>query len=254
MIGTFYAKLRHRAARLAAGITGKQPGRTAFSHYDDTELTRLDVATRGHRAVIGGMWEEIGTLQADFLKAQGLRPDHVFIDVGSGGFRAGVKLIPYLDPGNYYAIDLQALLLEEGYRQEIEPAGLAGRFPRGNFSATGSFDISGFGCMFDIGIAQSVFTHMPIGMLNDCLTAIAPHFRPGGRFFATVFLAPEVEASGQFTQIPGGVVSAPDRDPFHTTLSALDAVAARAPGWTMSVIGDWNHPRNQRMICCVRTG
>jgi hypothetical protein len=41
-------------------------------------------------------------------------------------------------------------------------------------------------------------------------------------------------------------------DPFHTTLSALDALAARSTSWRMTVIGDWDHPRNQKMVLFTR--
>jgi hypothetical protein len=225
---------------------------TGFSPYDNTSHIQRVVSDGHHRAVIGGLWHELGTLQADFLKQQGLRPQDTFIDVGAGSFRAGVKLIPYLDGGNYYAIDRQAALLEAGYQHEIESAGLAGRFPRQHFAATADFDVSGFDRIFDAGIAQSVFTHMPLTRLADCLAALAPHFRDGGRFYVTLFLCREEEAQGLVTQHPGGVVTTPTHDPFHTTLSALSALAARAPRWRMEVIGDWNHPRNQKMVLFTR--
>ncbi|MCW3475801.1 class I SAM-dependent methyltransferase [Limobrevibacterium gyesilva] len=226
----------------------------AFSPYDDTELINKHVAGGNHRDVIGGLWDELGALQADFLKANGLRPQHTLIDIGAGSLRAGVKLVPYLDSGNYYAIDLQAALLEAGYVREIEPAGLAGRFPRGNFAANAVFDVSGFRCMFDFGIAQSVFTHMPIARLGACLSSVAPHFRPGGQLFVTVFLAPPGVADKAFTQWPGGVATSPDRDPFHTTLHDLQGIASQASGWQMSVIGNWAHPRNQQMVRFTRQG
>ncbi|HEY7982454.1 MAG TPA: hypothetical protein VID19_13355, partial [Candidatus Eremiobacteraceae bacterium] len=38
----------------------------------------------GHRAYVGGIWEEIGKLQFDFLVAHGLRPEHHLVDVGCG--------------------------------------------------------------------------------------------------------------------------------------------------------------------------
>ncbi len=232
----------------------RRPATSAgFSPYDNTSHIQRVVSDGHHRAVIGGMWHELGTLQADFLKQQGLRPEDAFIDVGAGSFRAGVKLIPYLDGGNYYAIDRQAALLEAGYQHEIEAAGLAGRFPRQHFAATGTFDVAGFGRSFDAGIAQSVFTHMPITRLADCLAALAPHFRIGGRFFVTVFLCRDEEASGPVTQLPGGVVTTPTMDPFHTTISALQALAARATRWRMDIIGDWNHPRNQKMVLFTRS-
>ena len=106
-----------------------------FSPYDDADLMRKHVEDGQHRAVIGGMWDELGDLQLDFLKSCGLKPYHRFIDVGAGSFRAGVKLIPYLDAENYYAINAQSSPLEAGYTHEIEKLGLAARFPRANFAA-----------------------------------------------------------------------------------------------------------------------
>jgi hypothetical protein len=163
-----------------------------------------------------------------------------------------VQLVPYLEPGNYCAIDLQSSLLEAGYAREIVPAGLADRFPRRNFAATASFDLARFQRQFDYGIAQSVFTHMPIQRLINCLTAGTRYFRPGGQLLVTVFLALDALATQPCSQSPGGVVTCPDRDPFHTTVAALDAIAHQAAGWQMSVIGPWGHPRNQQMVCFVR--
>jgi hypothetical protein len=218
-----------------------------FSPYEDTEHVKQVVASGQHRAVIGGLWDELGVLQANFLKAHGLLPLHALIDIGAGSFRAGVKLVPYLDAGNYYATDLQAALLEAGYTHEIIPAGLAERFPRSNFAANGCFDISMFCRTFDYGLAQSVFTHMPIARLGDCLRSIAPHFRPGGRFFVSMFLVGEAYADRTFEHMPG-LVTSPRHDPFHTTYSALQVAAASARGWRMRVIGDWSHPRRAQMV------
>jgi len=219
---------------------------------DGVDIVRRQVASGNHRELIGGLWDELGNLQADFLKSRGLLPRHALIDIGAGCFRAGVRLVPFLEPGNYYAIDKHAVLLEAGYAREIEPEGLAGRFPRGNFAATADFDIIRFGRVFDFGIAQSVFTHMPIARLKDCLTAIKPYFRPGGQFLITVFLASDAVADQPCTQMPGGVVTFPNSNPFHTTLAALNHLASEATGWLMSIIGDWAHPRNQQMVCFTR--
>ena len=42
------------------------------NRYMDEALTRRRLAEHGHRAVVGGMWDQIGPLQRDFLIAQGL--------------------------------------------------------------------------------------------------------------------------------------------------------------------------------------
>jgi hypothetical protein len=216
------------------------------------DVVESQVAKGNHRELIGGMWSELGDLQESFLKSRGLLPHHAMIDIGAGCFRAGVRLVPYLEQGNYYAIDQHAALLEAGYAHEIEPAGLAGRFPRRNVAVTAGFDVTSFKRTFDFGIAQSVFTHMPLARLKDCLTALAPHFRPGGQFLVTVFLAPEAVAAKPYSQPRVGVVTCPDSNPFHTSLAALNHFASNISDWQMSVIGDWTHPRNQQMICFAR--
>jgi hypothetical protein len=224
----------------------------AFSPYDDATQMRQHVAEGQHRAVIGGLWDELGSLQLQFLRRQGLEPRHTFIDVGAGSFRAGVKLVPYLETNNYHAIDVQESLLDAGYTREVVPAGLAGRFPRKNYTANAGFDVSAFQRTFDFGIAQSVFTHMPIARLGDCLAALAPWFHPGSLFFVTVFLVDDADVMKAVKHWPGEVVTNPGHDPFHTTISALHGLAARAPEWRMTVIGDWRHPRDQQMLRFAR--
>ena len=63
------------------------------------------IQKRGHRDYIGGHWEEIGTLQFEFLRAQGLRPESYLLDIACGSLRLGVKAIPYLQPEHYLGIE-----------------------------------------------------------------------------------------------------------------------------------------------------
>ena len=86
--------------------------------------------------------------------------------------------------------------------------------------------------------------------LAACLTAVAPHFRPGGCLFATLFLAPE--GPGRFVQDPGGITTWPDCDPFHATPAMLDRFAAGLRGWRMALAEGWRHPRGQRMLAFTR--
>ncbi|VXC82002.1 conserved hypothetical protein [Oceanicaulis sp. 350] len=222
-----------------------------YSHYDALENMKKAVADGHHRAVIGGMWDELGALQKRFLLSQGLKPHHRFIDMGCGSLRAGVPLTEYLDPDRYYGVDISADLLEAGYEREIVPAGLGAKLPRDHLAANADFDATGFGVSFDYGIAQSVFTHMPIARLTDCLTALAPVFAEGGRFYVTFFERPaETPADAPLPHEPGGVVTHPDRDPYDTTIAALSA--ATPQGWQLDVLNHWDHPRDQRMALFVR--
>lgn len=214
------------------------------------ERTQQAIAAGGHRGVIGGLWEEAGQLQLDFLVSQGLLPGHRLLDVGCGSFRAGVKLIPFLEPGNYYGLDAVEGLLEAGYRHEIMPNGLDRRFPRANMRANEVFDATMFGVLFEAALAQSVFTHMPLVNLRTCLEQLAPVMAPGGRFFVTYFLRPEGVGEAPVRHAPGRVVSYPDRDPYDATLNQL---AAQTPSeWSFTNIGDWGHPRAQQMAIFER--
>ena len=42
-----------------------------------------------HRGVVGGMWDEIGKLQFEFMVKQGLKSEHKFLDIGCGSLRGG---------------------------------------------------------------------------------------------------------------------------------------------------------------------
>ena len=76
----------------------------------------------GHRAYVGGLWEEIGQLQFDFLVEQGLRPSHCFLDIACGSLRGGVHFIRYLEPGHYLGLDREPKLIELGVQEELGEA------------------------------------------------------------------------------------------------------------------------------------
>lgn len=211
--------------------------------YIDEIRTVRRIAEAGHRAVVGGLWSEIGELQALFLKSQGLLPRHRLLDIGCGSLRAGLPLCRYLNPGHYFGIDISESLIRAGYEQEIVTAGLADRLPFENLAVITGFQVP-FATLFDFGLATSVFTHMPLENYTACLLQMRSHFIVGAQIFATVF-----EGSGTVEQV-SGIVSHDDRDPYHFTRVALEL--ATPGGWKMVWIGDWGHPRNQKMVRLVR--
>src|ERR1700745_2047005 len=58
-------------------------GRHAMdSKYDDEKNIEQRLKVGTHREIVGGLWEEIGTLQFEFMKRMGLRPESLLLDVG----------------------------------------------------------------------------------------------------------------------------------------------------------------------------
>lgn len=214
----------------------------------DRQLTRQEVDQDLHRAFVGGMWDELGSLQFNFMKAQGLEPGHALVDVGCGALRGGLHFISYLNKGNYYGLDLNASIIEAG-RKELERAGIADREP--HLLVNNAFEMSRFNTLFDFGLAVSVFTHLPMNHIIRCLAEIEKVLKPRGLFFATFFQAPLSAHTGTIHHSPGGVVTNYDSDPFHYSLEEI-AFMASAAGLTVRLIGDWSHPRDQRMLVFSR--
>lgn len=57
-----------------------------------------------NRGSVGGLWEEMGQRQLEFLVEQGLGPCDDLLDVGCGSLRGGVHFIRYLEQGAIAAL------------------------------------------------------------------------------------------------------------------------------------------------------
>lgn len=209
-----------------------------------TVLSDDDIASRKHRRIVGGRWEEIGTLQRDFLISRGLHPNMKLLDVGCGSLRAGTLLVDYLEPGNYFGVDINPSIIEAGYNFELDDVA-RDRLPIGNLRATDRFDVD-FGVTFDMAIANSVFTHISLNHIRLCLFRLAEVMSPGGRFFATFFEREETfPVDGSFGQPPNRRFT--ERNVFWYYATDLTWAASRLP-FEVDYVGAWGHPRDQRMI------
>ncbi|MCC7326544.1 MAG: class I SAM-dependent methyltransferase [Burkholderiales bacterium] len=197
-----------------------------------------------HRDLVGGLWDELGMLQFEFLKSRGLVPQHRLLDVGCGALRGGLHFIRYLDPGRYHGLDVNASLIDAG-RRELVAAGLADREPQ--LIVDGRFDVGRFGGTFDCALAVSLFTHLPMNHIVRCLCEVRGVLAPGARFYASYFEAPDSAHLASLTHAPGGIVTFYDADPYHYSLRELSFVAGLA-GMQVESLGEWNHPRDQRML------
>ncbi len=220
-------------------------------YYNPEAITRETAAGR-HREAIGGLWDELGRLQLDFLIKQGMQPQHYLLDIGCGALRLGVKALDYLESGHYFGADISNELMEAGYQQELS-ATQRQRLPRANLHATADFDFSFLsGTKIDYAIAQSVFTHLPFNHIRRCLAQLAPHLSPGATFYATAWLVPESHPVEQPYPQPGAINGTPIittdiADPYHYRLDDFKH-AIRGLPYSLRSIGHWDHPRGQPML------
>lgn len=208
------------------------------------QLTPAEIAAGEHKRFVGGLWDEIGDLQIEFLKSEGLSPGHRLVDIGCGALRGGVHFVRYLDQGNYYGLDINASLVEAG-KAELAQLGLERKQP--NLLVEDKFRMTHFGVSFDYAIAVSVFTHLYMNHIARCLAEVRKVLKPGGKLFATFFEAPAPIHLEPIEHDPGGFVTNFDADPFHYSFSEIKRLS-EAAGLDVGYLGDWGHPRNQLML------
>ena len=223
-------------------------GAQSDSVYDSDAATAAGVAQGLHREIIGGMWDEIGRLQSKFLIDHGLRPEHKLLDIGCGSLRGGLHFIPFLNPGNYWGVDINDSLLEAGWSIELKEANLQDRQPREQLVCLKDFEFASLDAKFDFVLAQSVFSHLSFNRIRRCLSRLAPAMAPGGKFFATFFeINPDLDPEDPMPHPRGESETQSHLDPFHYSVEDFEYAIKRLP-WSLHCHGDWNHPRDQNML------
>jgi cyclopropane fatty-acyl-phospholipid synthase-like methyltransferase len=217
-------------------------------NYYHRNLSESEVAAGVHRQFVGGLWDEIGKLQFDFLVLQGLKPAHTLVDVGCGALRGGLHFIRYLEPGRYFGLDINSSLIGAG-QKELQQAGLADKRPV--LLVNDRFELTRFGRKFDYGVGVSLITHLYLNHIGRCLAQMRQVMHESSRFYLTFFEAPSPIHLAPIRHVPGDVTTYYDADPFHQSAEEIGDLAKRCD-LDMNLIGDWGHPRNQRMICLTR--
>lgn len=59
-------------------------------------LSSKQISKKDHREFVGGMWDQLGRLQLEFMIGAGLKPHHKLLDIGCGCLRGGIYYIQYL--------------------------------------------------------------------------------------------------------------------------------------------------------------
>lgn len=189
----------------------------------------------GHRQYIGGLWDEIGRLQFDFLVAQGLRPPHCLLDIACGSLRGGVHFINYLNPGNYLGIEKEPALVTLGIEKELGQTTFDLKRPE--FVISDCFVFHKFSKRPHLSLAQSLFTHLVPDDIVMCLDNLRRFVEPGHILYATF------NAGDTSTNINRSHA----RASFRYSKREMAGFGERH-GWKATFIGDWNHPRGQQMM------
>ena len=164
----------------------------------------------------------------NLLTCVGLRQNHRVLDIGCGSLRIGRLLIPYLDKGNYFGVDPNKWLIDEGIAKEIGEDLVSIKNP--TFSFSSSMENFKEPLNFDYAFAQSIFTHCDKDLIQQWLNQASLHLKDDGVLFAT-FIIGEKDFEG-CGWTPGLTKYRPE------TISLLAANAEL----NFNII-DWAHPR-----------
>jgi SAM-dependent methyltransferase len=169
------------ARRVARDIVLRRKNPDHVSYY--RAVMKADTA-RSEEFAVGGRthqeWLSVGKMQFDYLVGHGLRPGMRLLEIGCGNLRAGRLFIDYLDPGDYYGIDIspdillaaQRTLANEKLQDKLPYLTLVSDLRLGFLPAD----------YFDVVHAHSVFSHSPIEVIDECLAHVGRIMAPDAFF------------------------------------------------------------------------
>jgi hypothetical protein len=145
---------------------------------------------------------------------------------------------------------MNSSLIDAGYQQELDVTN-RNKLPKKNLLVNDRFEVYLLGVEFEFALAQSVFTHLPLNHIRRCLFELAKCVKQGGKFYATFFECSSESLYTLTTHQPGGIITYMDSDPYHYQLQDFFWLI-KGLLWTISYIGDWKHPRGQKMLCFTK--
>ena len=202
-----------------------------------------------HRLATGGNWDDEGRWVSDFLRAQGLRPDHYVLDVGCGSLAAAARLLPYMEEHHYWGFEKNIELFNAGVQIELPRLGV--RPEHGHFIVNDDFDLSNAPHVFDLAIASALLRRLTLNAAARCMAAVVKKLAPGGRFYLTWADNPDPAAFEPITRADG-TRTFPDREPFHYNFATLAAIAETL-GARAERLPDMTHPRGEAVMVLTRS-
>lgn len=130
-------------------------------------------------------------MQHDFMLAQGLKPEHLFLDLGCGALRGTIRLVDYLSNGHFNGADISIGLLKEALLecQRLHLSNLP------LLRLMDSFDLKSLwdGMTFDFVLANSLTVHIEPDDIRDLCKGIADVLTPSGKAYISVHPLSEKE-------------------------------------------------------------
>lgn len=200
----------------------------------------LPIGSRHHRAFVGppDKYDIVAAMQFNLLTTAGLREHHTLLDIGCGSLRAGRLFIPFLLPGNYFGLEPNKWLLDDGVKNEVGRDLL--RIKRPVFDHNPEFKLTVFGRQFDYLLAQSIFSHAAPHQIAKCLREASKVMHAQSIFLAT-YVAGQENYDGREWSYPDIVGYSEE----HMLQFAADAGLLAIPQ-------PWNHPNGQRWLLIKR--
>ena len=156
--------------------------------FDRSTAKTLRAGSPAHYTAYVGPPDEydlMGAMQFRLLATLGLRSSHTVLDFGCGSLRLGRLLIAYLEPGRYVGLEPNKWLVDEGIDQELGRSVLRVKQPR--FFDNDDFDATKCGGPFDFVIAQSIFSHTGMDLMEKAISTSGRSLTPTGvMLFTTV--------------------------------------------------------------------
>src|SRR5207248_7006445 len=148
-----------------------------------------------YRAYVGPPedYDLVAAMAFNLLTTLGLRQHHSLLDIGCGSLRIGRLLIPYLNRGKYFGIEPNEWLVDEGIRRELGERLVQIKRPTLLFSDSPD-TIAQANTSFDFAMAQSIFSHCGLDLIQAWLSAISGSLARDGALVATFLIGEEDSA------------------------------------------------------------
>ena len=145
-----------------------------------------------YRAYVGPPedYDLIAAMAFNLLTTLGLRQHHSLLDIGCGSLRIGRLLIPYLNHANYFGVEPNEWLVNEGIGRELGDTLVQIKRPTFFFSDSPE-TIKQAKTAFDFALAQSIFSHCGLDLIKGWLAAVSGSLARNGALVATFLIGEE---------------------------------------------------------------